>query len=88
MTVIVGHASTTPCHVMGFASLFPTPSRDGTACLLAPFPCRPQFDVLTCSPANALARLLTYKSAYEIDQGRSNTMLASMVRTFCTQRCA
>merc|ERR1719356_1355530 len=28
-------------------------------------------------------RLLTYKSAYEIDQGRRNTYYASMAKAFC-----
>lgn len=33
------------------------------------------------------ARLLTYKSAYEIDQGRSNTMFASMAKVFAADHC-
>jgi len=33
------------------------------------------------------ARLLTYKSAYEIDRGRSNTMLASMAKVFAGDHC-
>ncbi len=33
------------------------------------------------------ARLLTYKSAYEIDQGRSNTMYASMAKAFAADHC-
>ena len=33
------------------------------------------------------ARLLTYKSAYEIDQGRSNTMYASMAKVFAADHC-
>lgn len=33
------------------------------------------------------ARLLTYKSAYEIDQGRSNTMFASMAKGFAADHC-
>lgn len=33
------------------------------------------------------ARLLTYKSAYEIDQGRSNTMFASMAKLFASEHC-
>merc|ERR1719162_2382229 len=32
-------------------------------------------------------RLLTYKSAYEIDQGRSNTMFASMAKAFAADHC-
>ena len=32
-------------------------------------------------------RLLTYKSAYEIDQGRSNTMYASMAKGFAADHC-
>ncbi len=32
-------------------------------------------------------RLLTYKSAYEIDQGRSNTMYASMAKVFAADHC-
>jgi len=32
-------------------------------------------------------RLLTYKSAYEIDQGRSNTMYASMAKAFAGDHC-
>jgi len=34
------------------------------------------------------ARLLTYKSAYEIDQGRSNTMYASMAKMFAAEHCS
>ena len=33
------------------------------------------------------ARLLTYKSAYEIDSGRSNTMYASMAKGFAADHC-
>lgn len=33
------------------------------------------------------ARLLTWKSAYEIDQGRSNTMFASMAKVFAADMC-
>jgi acyl-CoA dehydrogenase len=33
------------------------------------------------------ARLLTYKSAFEIDQGRSNTMFASMAKVFAADHC-
>lgn len=33
------------------------------------------------------ARLLTLKSAYEIDQGRSNTMFASMAKVFAGDHC-
>jgi alkylation response protein AidB-like acyl-CoA dehydrogenase len=33
------------------------------------------------------SRLLTYKSAYEIDQGRSNTMYASMAKVFAAEHC-
>eukprot|EP00604_Paraphysomonas_vestita_P003154 CAMPEP_0174820976 /NCGR_PEP_ID=MMETSP1107-20130205/5145_1 /TAXON_ID=36770 /ORGANISM="Paraphysomonas vestita, Strain GFlagA" /LENGTH=336 /DNA_ID=CAMNT_0016037353 /DNA_START=322 /DNA_END=1333 /DNA_ORIENTATION=+ len=33
------------------------------------------------------ARLLTYKSAYEIDSGRSNTMYASMAKVFASEHC-
>jgi acyl-CoA dehydrogenase len=33
------------------------------------------------------ARLLTYKSAFEIDQGRSNTMYASMAKVFAADHC-
>ena len=33
------------------------------------------------------SRLLTYKSAYEIDAGRSNTMLASMAKVFAADHC-
>ena len=33
------------------------------------------------------SRLLTYKSAYEIDQGRSNTMFASMAKVFAADHC-
>ena len=33
------------------------------------------------------ARLLTYKSAYEIDNGRSNTMYASMAKVFASEHC-
>merc|ERR1712072_900249 len=33
------------------------------------------------------ARLLTLKSAYEIDQGRSNTMFASMAKAFAADHC-
>ena len=33
------------------------------------------------------ARLLTYKSAYEIDCGRSNTMFASMAKSFAADHC-
>lgn len=34
------------------------------------------------------ARLLTYKSAFEIDQGRSNTMYASMAKMFAAEHCS
>lgn len=33
------------------------------------------------------SRLLTYKSAYEIDQGRSNTLFASMAKVFAGDHC-
>jgi len=33
------------------------------------------------------SRLLTLKSAYEIDQGRSNTMFASMAKAFAADHC-
>jgi acyl-CoA dehydrogenase len=33
-------------------------------------------------------RLLTLKSAYEIDQGRSNTMYASMAKVFAAEHCS
>jgi acyl-CoA dehydrogenase len=33
------------------------------------------------------ARLLTYKSAYEIDQGRSNTLFASMAKLYASEHC-
>lgn len=33
-------------------------------------------------------RLLTMKSAYEIDQGRSNTMYASMAKVFAAEHCS
>jgi acyl-CoA dehydrogenase len=33
------------------------------------------------------SRLLTLKSAYEIDQGRSNTMFASMAKVFAADHC-
>lgn len=33
------------------------------------------------------ARLLVYKSSYEIDQGRSNTMYASMAKAFAGDHC-
>jgi len=33
------------------------------------------------------SRLLTMKSAYEIDQGRSNTMFASMAKVFAADHC-
>lgn len=33
------------------------------------------------------ARLLTYKSAYEIDCGRKNTMFASMAKQFAADHC-
>ena len=33
------------------------------------------------------ARLLTYKSAYEIDQGRRNTMFASMGKLIAAEHC-
>ncbi|CAN0334588.1 unnamed protein product [Ectocarpus fasciculatus] len=33
------------------------------------------------------SRLLTYKSAYEIDSGRSNTMYASMAKGFAADHC-
>jgi acyl-CoA dehydrogenase len=33
------------------------------------------------------SRLLLYKSAYEIDQGRSNTMFASMAKVFAAEHC-
>ena len=32
-------------------------------------------------------RMLTWKSAYEIDQGRSNTMYASMAKAFAGDAC-
>lgn len=33
------------------------------------------------------SRLLTYKSAFEVDQGRSNTMFASMAKVFAAEHC-
>ena len=33
------------------------------------------------------SRLLTLKSAYEIDQGRSNTLFASMAKVFAGDHC-
>lgn len=33
------------------------------------------------------ARLLTYKSAYEVDHGRRNTLFASMAKCFAAETC-